>query len=102
MSLQVADDGIALIMYAMRFCKDSPQVQINGCKALYNFVYRCENAHVIATEEDALELVEEALETHTSDSELILIAQRTMRALQPDGWRGGADEPALAKDTRLK
>jgi hypothetical protein len=98
---KIADDGIPLVLYAMKFCKDEAVVQMNACRALYNFVYRCEKAHTITVEEDALDLVEVLPDTFSSDSELILIAERTMRALAPEGWRGGADEPSLAKDSRL-
>lgn len=48
---QVADDGIPMVMKAMTFCPEEETVQIYGCKALYNFVYRCEHAHLVAIEE---------------------------------------------------
>ena len=89
----VADDGMSVVMHAMKFCPDDPLVQMNGCRAIYNFVYRCEAAHTLAEEEDVLDIVEPILENFTSDKELILTAERTLRALQPDGWRGGADDP---------
>ena len=65
--------------------------RIKGARALYNFVYRCEAAHLLASEEDALEAVEPLLRKFTSDADLLLLTQRTIRALQPDGWQGGAD-----------
>jgi hypothetical protein len=89
----VADDGMSVVMHAMRFCPDDPIVQLNACKALYNFVYRCEAAHTLATEEDIIDLVEPLLEKFPSDKELIRITERALRALSPDGWRGGADDP---------
>ena len=48
---QVADDGIPMVMKAMNFCPEEETVQLYGCKALYNFVYRCEHAHLVAIEE---------------------------------------------------
>lgn len=36
-------------------------------------------------------MVEHIEENFPSDRELVKIAQRTLRALSPDGWRGGAD-----------
>ena len=40
-------------------------------------------------------LVEHIPENFPSDRELVMIAHRTLRALAPDGWRGGADEPRM-------
>ena len=48
---QVADDGIPMVMKAMNFCPEEETVQLYGCRALYNFVYRCEHAHLVAIEE---------------------------------------------------
>lgn len=49
--IQVADDGIPMVMKAMNFCPEEETVQLFGCKALYNFVYRCEHAHLTAVED---------------------------------------------------
>ena len=46
-------------------------------------------------------MVEGVEENFPSDRELVKIAQRTLRVLSPDGWRGGADEPRLAADQRM-
>ena len=89
--LAVADDGIGLVLQAMRLCAEDPTVQINACRAIYNFVYRCEAAHVLASEEDALDAVAPILTNFTSDADLLILAKRTIRALQPDGWQGAAD-----------
>mgnify|MGYP001205751257 CR=1 FL=1 len=42
---------------------------------------------------DIIDLVEPLLEKFPSDKELIRITERALRALSPDGWRGGADDP---------
>jgi len=93
--LAVADDGIPLVLHCMAFCPEDGMVQLTGCKALYNCVYRCEAAHVMATEEDALAYVEPLLDAFSSDPDLVRIARRTVRCLQPDGWRGAADDPGV-------
>mmetsp|Transcript_14129 Transcript_14129/g.16827 ORF Transcript_14129/g.16827 Transcript_14129/m.16827 type:complete len:464 (+) Transcript_14129:1228-2619(+) len=90
----VADDGIPLFLLAMKTCPLEGIVQINAIKGIYNCIYRCESAHIIATEEDALSICEELLISFSSDPQLLLLAQRTIRALQPDGWRGSADDPS--------
>jgi hypothetical protein len=36
----VADDALPLILKAMQFCPEEGVVQMNGCRALYNCVYR--------------------------------------------------------------
>ena len=93
MRLAVADDAIPTILQAMVFCPEDGMVQLTACKALYNCVYRCEAAHVMATEEDAMSCVEPLLDTFTADKDLLKLAERCIRSLQPDGWRGSADDP---------
>mmetsp|Transcript_53255 Transcript_53255/g.121388 ORF Transcript_53255/g.121388 Transcript_53255/m.121388 type:complete len:157 (+) Transcript_53255:805-1275(+) len=50
----VADDALPVVINCMKFCPEEPTVNLNACKAIYNCVYRCEAAHIMATEEDAL------------------------------------------------
>jgi hypothetical protein len=90
---KVADDGVALALRCLHFAgREHAVVAINACKAVYNCVYRCEAAHVMATEEDALACVEPLLELFSGDDAVQRLARRTVRALQPDGWRGAADD----------
>ena len=53
--------------------------------------YRHESAHVLAADEGALQVVERVASNFSTDLELAKLAARTSRALQPDGWRGGAE-----------
>lgn len=90
---RVADDGVPLALHALKFAgEENALVAMNACRAIYNCVYRCEAAHVMATEEDALALVEPLLESFSGDDDVERAASRTVRALQPDGWRGAADD----------
>ena len=88
---EVCEDGLSLVLQAMQLCPEEPLVQLNACRAIYNFVYRCEAAHILTAEEDALDAVEPLCQQFSSDDDLMLTAKRTIRALQPDGWRGSAD-----------
>ena len=53
--------------------------------------YRCELAHVAADEEGALAVVNTAVAEFPTDYDLLKIATRTQRALEPEGWRGADD-----------
>ena len=53
--------------------------------------YRCELAHVAADEEGALAVVNAAVAEFPTDYDLLKIATRTQRALEPEGWRGADD-----------
>lgn len=90
---QVADDGVALALRCLAFAGQlHAVVAMNACKAVYNCVYRCEAAHVMATEEDALAAIEPLLDVFDGDDDVQRVARRTIRSLQPDGWRGAADD----------
>jgi hypothetical protein len=47
----------------------------------------------MAAEEDAISVVSKVMEDFQADPQLMLLAQRTSRSLQPDGWHGNADDP---------
>merc|ERR1719198_185644 len=47
----VAEEAITTLLSAMKFCNEDATVQLYGCFALYNFVYRCELAHLACEEE---------------------------------------------------
>jgi len=96
----VADDGLPLVLQAMAFCPEEAVVQMNACKTIYNCVFRCEAAHIMATEEDALSAVEQLLVDFQADPTLILLAKRAVRSLQPDGWHGNSDDPNALVETR--
>ena len=104
----VAEESLNTLISAMKFCNEDATVQLYGCLALYNFVYdecaaslrfadslrippppryRCELAHVAADEEGALAVVNAAVAEFPTDCDLLKIATRTQRALEP---RGGA------------
>lgn len=55
----VADSGLPLVTYVMKFCSEDATVQHFGCLALYNFVYRNEPAHYQANEEGILDFLKE-------------------------------------------
>jgi hypothetical protein len=84
----VADNGTPLVMYTMKFCEESATVQHQAALALYNFIYRNQQAHYTANEDGCLELCEIALDNFRGDDTFRRAMSRTIAALQPDGWRG--------------
>lgn len=84
----LADSGLPLVTYVMKFCSEDPTVQHYGVLALYNFVYRNEPAHYQANEENILGLLDEVLDAFGGDDNLRKACKRTKAAMEPEGWRG--------------
>lgn len=83
-----AEDAIKSCVAVMRDCGDDATVQACACLCLYNYVYRCELASMIAEDANVLALVEAAMDRFPSDTAFMAYAARAHKALQPDGWRG--------------
>ena len=71
--------------------------QAYGCEALFNFVFRCEQAWVQCQEIGAQHVVEAALELDKRDDYLQRRALNAQKALGPEGWLGRA----LIRDLKL-
>ncbi|GMH84175.1 hypothetical protein TL16_g09839 [Triparma laevis f. inornata] len=84
----VADSGLPLVTYVMKFCSEDATVQHFGCLALYDFVYRNEPAHYQANEEGILDFLKEVLSNFGGDDNLRKACKRTIAAMEPEGWRG--------------
>lgn len=85
---QYAEAAIQCCAAVMRDCCDDATVQAAACVCLYNFVYRCEVASIVADEYKVLDLVNAAIDKFAVDDELVAVALRARKALEPDGWRG--------------
>ena len=72
----------------MDFCDEDATVQAAACDCLYNYVYRCEFAAVIAEDHECLDRVKTALQNFQGDQDFCAQADRTEKALSPGGWRG--------------
>eukprot|EP00968_Pinguiococcus_pyrenoidosus_P021370 scaffold2771_cov252-Pinguiococcus_pyrenoidosus.AAC.6 len=88
----VAEIGIDIVLRVLDFVdfKDGLSA-IAASRALYNFVYRCEEAHHQTTERNCLRAVEKLLANLRSDDDVVLYATRAKTALEPDGWRGDVE-----------
>merc|ERR1711865_888517 len=76
-------------MHVMRECGvHSHLVQSQGCEALFNCVFRCEDAGNQAQDLGLMGLAEEALHMDLRDATLQKHGTNLRTALQPDGWKG--------------
>lgn len=93
----VAGQGIPAVVHAMTECETDALTQAYGCEALFNFVFRCEQAWVQCQEIGAQHVVEAALELDKRDDYLQRRALNAQKALGPEGWLGRA----LIRDLKL-
>ena len=85
---EFAEDAIKVCNVAMDFCDEDATVQAAACDCLYNYVYRCEFAAVIAEDLECLDRVKAALVNFQGDQDFVSQADRAEKALSPGGWRG--------------
>ena len=92
-----AEDAITSCIAVMTDCEHDANVQTSACRTLFNVVFRCEAASIVADDANVSDLVDHAIDNFFSDHEFMAVADRTRKALLPGGWRGGfADDEALA------
>lgn len=85
---EFAEEAIKACIVAMKFCDEDATVQSAACDCLYNYVYRCEFAAVIAEDHEALDNVKAACLNFQGDADFCAQADRAYKALSPGGWRG--------------
>ena len=84
----VAGQGIPAVNHAMTTCEDDALVQAYGCEAIFNFIFRCENAWVQCRDINMLAVVEAAGELDKRDEFLQRRVHNALGALGPEGWLG--------------
>jgi len=83
----------------MRECSShSLLVQSQGCEALFNCIFRCEDAWNLANELDVKSACDLALQMDLSDLVLMKHATNLDNALATDGWKGRK----LVEDLKLQ
>ena len=70
----VAEECIDLVIQVMEACRDDAEVLMEGLKAFYNFVFLCENNHILLSEKEVLQKIERWLEAYASDKEIIEVS----------------------------
>ena len=83
-----AEDAIRACLSVMHDCEHDANVQAAACRCLFNVVYRCEAASIVADTTKATHAVHKAIDTFCADQDFMAIAERARNVLLPNGWRG--------------